>query len=98
MRARIVFAALLTLPASAFADDAAPAIGLLDVRPAEATLAKDAARTRQSLESGLRQFRVRVLGDHPAVAAAHLDRAVYPGSMIKVYDEVKAQILHAGPV
>ena len=186
MRARIALAALLALPAPAFADDAAPAVGLLDVRPAEGSVAKDAARARESLASGLEQFRVRVRSDHPAVAAAHspgkelalasgidkarararegkslfeaqdpiaaekkfreaadlfeanaagltspddlvgsylflsriffatqrevlirdvfkrvvqlnpdliLDRAVYPGGMIKVYDEVKAQIL-----
>lgn len=71
MRARIALAAFLALPASALADDAAPAVGLLDVRPAEPSNAKDAARTREALESGLAQFRVRVPGDHPAVAAAH---------------------------
>lgn len=185
MTSRALLAALFVFSSAAAAAEL-PAVGLLDVRPADPALEADAERVRVALETALSHYRVRLLSDHPAVASAHsagreveiaagierararakdakavfdaqdpnaaekkfreaadlfeqnaagltspddlvnaylflsriffatqrevlirdvfkrvvqlnpdliLDRAVYPGGMIKVYDEVKAQIL-----
>ena len=186
MTSRAFLAAALFVPVAAAAAAELPAVGLLDVRPADPALKADAEKVRVALETALAHYRVRLVADHPAVASAHsagreveiaagierararakeakavfdaqdpiaaekkfreaadlfeqnaagltspddlvnaylflsriffatqrevlirdvfkrvvqlnpdliLDRAVYPGGMIKVYDEVKAQIL-----